>query len=94
VGFAVSGIETKEDFQKFHRKNLDIIAQINAEFGLRDGIGGLMAMRRAKYALKLRVNEAAAQCGMKYTLEGRFMNIGGMPVEFIASAVGSRAKTG
>ena len=75
-------ITTPEDFQRFHRKNLDEVSQINAEFGLRDGIGGLMAKRRANYALELRVNADAAQYGLQYNLEGRFLNMGDMSAVF------------
>lgn len=77
------GIATKEEFQRFHRKNLDVIAQINAEFGLLDGIGGLMAKRRAKHALKLRVNTPAAAYGLHYDLDGRFMSFGDVSAEII-----------
>ena len=70
------GISNEADFQRYHRENLAKIAEINTEFGLNNGNGSFLAKRRAGRALQRSVNGEAGKYGLRYNLQGHFMNTG------------------
>ncbi len=76
------GISNEEDFQRFHRENLVKIAEINKEFGLNDGNGGFLTKRRAGRVLQRAVNREAGKYGLRYNLQGHFMNTGTHTFEY------------
>jgi hypothetical protein len=82
VEFAMFGISNEEDFQRFHRENLMKIAEINTEFGLNGGNGGFLAKRRAGRVLQRAVNREAGKHGLRYNLQGHFMNTGTHAFEY------------
>jgi hypothetical protein len=77
------GISKEEDFQRFHRENLLKIAEINTEFGLNAGNGSFLAKRRAGRVLHRSVNHEAAKHGLRYNLQGHFMNTGMHVLEYV-----------
>ena len=76
------GTSNEEDFQRFHRENLQKIAEINAEFGLNGGSGSFFAKRRAARVLHRTVNSEAGKHGLHYNLQGHFMNTGMLVLEY------------
>ena len=76
------GISNEEDFQRFHRENLKKIAEINTEFGLNGGNGSFLAKRRAGRVLHRLVNHEAGKHGLRYNLQGHFMNTGTRSFEY------------
>jgi hypothetical protein len=76
------GISNEVDFQRFHRENLKKIAEINVEFGLNGGNGSFLAKRRAGRVLQRAVNREAGKHGLRYNLQGHFMNTGAHVLEY------------
>ncbi|GLQ34752.1 hypothetical protein GCM10007939_10350 [Amylibacter marinus] len=68
------GINTEEDFQKFHAENLEKIKRINKTYAGQGGMAGFWARRQAKRTLKKDVNEKANLFGLHYDLDGLFMS--------------------
>ena len=76
------GISNEEDFQRYHRDNLVKIAEINTEFGLNNGNGSFLAKRRAGRVLQRSVNREAGKLGLRYNLQGHFMNTSAHVLEY------------
>jgi len=71
---------------ELHQESLDKIQEIRKEYGVKNGLGNLLAKRRAIRAIRKEVNVRAGNYGIAYDLKGRIMNFGRMNVDFLMEA--------